>query len=142
MTRSKAGPSRAPDAVRRRLRMAAVIISVWTLVGLFAANQSYLAIQLGGGHPHWWALFGDTMWSVWLWALYTPVILWLAVRVRVTRANRPATTPVHIVAALILTWIEALVDVARFHWDATRDANAHRRRLCEQGVHRCSRATP
>ncbi|MFI5248788.1 MAG: sensor histidine kinase [Gemmatimonadales bacterium] len=116
MTHSKAHPSRAPDAVRRRLRTAAVIVTVWTLVGLFSANQSYLAIQLGGGHPHWSALLGETMWSVWLWALYTPAILWLAARVRVTRANWPATTPVHILAALILTGIEALMDVARYHW--------------------------
>jgi two-component system, LytTR family, sensor kinase len=115
MTRLKAQPSR-PHPGRHRLRAGAVIAGIWTLVGLFSANQSYLAIQLGGGHPHWWALLGETMWSVWLWALYTPAIIWLAARVRVTRANWPAAVPVHIVAALSLTWIEALADVVRYQW--------------------------
>jgi two-component sensor histidine kinase len=96
--------------------MAAVVVGLWTLVGLFSANQSYLAIQLGGGHPHWGAVLGETMWSVWLWALYTPAIIWFAGRIRVTRANWPRTVPVHLVAALALTWIEAVVDVARYHW--------------------------
>ena len=82
---------------RRRLRQALIIVGVWTAVGSFpGVNQSFIADRVRG-HTHPFATYAvANFFSVWLWALYTPIILWLARRWRLTHTTVVTALLVHV----------------------------------------------
>ncbi|MBA3259439.1 MAG: hypothetical protein H0T68_08245 [Gemmatimonadales bacterium] len=79
----------------RRIWQALAILAVWTAVALLAAGQRHF-FQAAIGRP---APFADSLLgalpSCWLWAAFTPAILWLAHRVRVERRNWIAALVLH-----------------------------------------------
>jgi sensor histidine kinase YesM len=99
----------------RRGRQALTIVGVWTAVGLFSTYQSYIADRLRGDARPWVTYAAANMFSVWLWAAYTPVILWLGRRFRVTRATWRTSVPVHLLAALVLLAIESALTITWSH---------------------------
>src|SRR3954471_8201709 len=77
-------PARADAAARTRAPVRwgelGLMFAAWTLVGVFGQTQTYLG-SLFGGRP--WPGLHYVLWdleSVWLWALFTPAIFWLAAR--------------------------------------------------------------
>ena len=82
-----------------------VILAIWTAVGVFTiAQESALRATAHQSLPV--AAITGTLFSVWLWAAYTPLIWWLAIRWPVERAARAALL-VHLAAAGGLTVLEA-----------------------------------
>ena len=75
----------------------------WTIVGLFFACQLYLA-TLNGEHPVKWssALFMQLT-DVYLWALVTPLVLWLARRFQLERHSWRRNLSLHALFSVINT---------------------------------------
>ena len=67
---------------RRVLFRTAVIFAVWTASGLLTATQTQLQLNMRGQTQPAWSLFGPAMIGAWIWALYTPVVMSVARRLR------------------------------------------------------------
>ncbi|HJU64300.1 MAG TPA: histidine kinase, partial [Gemmatimonadaceae bacterium] len=93
------------------LKPAAVILGLWTLVGVVTTQLQYYAMAKTGHAQPWGRLFLSSLPSIWLWALYTPAILWLGRRYRVERDTWMRSIPVHLAAGALLT----LADVVLMH---------------------------
>lgn len=96
--------------LRQASLRAAIILTGWTAVGLFAVAQSYASTIARGRVP----TVGPVMWipvaSTTIWALLTPPIWWLARRFPFATSGRGAATAVavHSLGCLVV----GLVDVA------------------------------
>jgi two-component system, LytTR family, sensor kinase len=108
----------------RRGRQALTIVSVWTAVGLFSTFQSYIAGRVSGGTTPWISYAASNLFSVWLWALFTPLILWLGRRWRLSRKTWVTNLPVHLVSASALLAAESALTVAWTHARFTVDLSA------------------
>jgi signal transduction histidine kinase len=92
-----------------RGRVWALSIVFWTLWGFYSANQTALFIKVSGRDPVEFAeLLRGSLASAWVWALCTPVILWLAQRFRIERGNWRTRLPLHLAASAVVL----LLDVA------------------------------
>jgi sensor histidine kinase YesM len=108
----------------RRGRQALTIVGVWTAVGLFSTFQSYIGARVSGSPRPWISYAASNLFSVWLWALYTPLILWLGRRWRLSRTTWVTNLPVHLVAAFALLAAESALTVAWTRARFTVDLNA------------------
>lgn len=95
----------------RRARPWLLIFAAWTVFGIFTANQSYLfyAVTFSREIP-WRDLYAVSLASVWMWALFTPLLVWLARRFRVER-NRKRNIAAHIAAAFGIAIIDVALDL-------------------------------
>ncbi|MBM3726836.1 MAG: hypothetical protein FJW40_15625 [Acidobacteria bacterium] len=73
------------DRLGPRTRTALKIWAVWTLLGCVMAIQSHYRMALmGKGRPWYSVLFAEFSYT-WMWALLTPVVLFMARRFPLTR---------------------------------------------------------
>jgi sensor histidine kinase YesM len=93
---------------RRSLVFGAIWVG-WTLIAFLALGPQVLARLFRGGPPVPRGLIVYNIEHVWLWAVYTPVILWLAARFPITRRTL-WNVPVHIGLALAVQVIDILID--------------------------------
>jgi two-component system LytT family sensor kinase len=93
-----------------------IIVGAWTVVAVVSASQWY-AFRLSSGHPAPWlpALY-DNLASCWLWAAFTPAIVWLARRYPLDRGRWPRTVPLHLLFALGFAALDVVVDLALDPW--------------------------
>src|SRR5215218_10440373 len=98
-------PALAADA-----RRAAVIVAVWTGVAFFTSYNSYLGLRLVGRPMVWADLLAESLASCWIWAAFTPPILWLARRFRVERRRWLAAVLVHVAAGFGFAFLDVVVD--------------------------------
>jgi len=83
----------------RRLRW----FGLWTLLGLVASAQLFFANQRLAAVPYtWWQALEAGLPGSWLWALLSPVVVWLARRFRVDRANFGRHFVIHLGASCLL----------------------------------------
>ncbi len=94
---------------------AALVLGIWTLLGLLEASKAYVADQLQG-IPRGWgpALIGNLPWW-WCWALLTPLVAGLAARVRLDRPGWPLAVVAHLAAATALS-VAHLAAVGVLYW--------------------------
>jgi two-component system, LytTR family, sensor kinase len=97
-----ATPSRAGQLLQRRLVRYGLIFVGWTLVGLFFSSQVlfnsiYMEKRMPLGN-----VFFMQMSICYLWALTTPLVLWLARRFPIDRSNWPRRTLLHGVVSVLL----------------------------------------
>ena len=93
----------------RTLRSGAVILGLWTLVGVVTTQLQYYAMAKMGQPQPWGRLFVSSLPSVWLWACFTPAILWLGRRYRVERETWLHAMLVHLAAGTLFTAVDVLV---------------------------------
>ena len=98
-------PPMSPSRLRHPSILAVFLI--WTAVGLFALGQS--AVIRGSPVPLSQLVL--TAVSVWLWALYTPLIWWLSERYPFDQRRLRASL-IHAAAAFALLFAEAALNVA------------------------------
>jgi two-component system LytT family sensor kinase len=84
----------------------AIIFGAWTFVGLFMTSQDYIR-NLRAGHAVEWQkqLFLLELPFAYLWALLTPLLLWLARRFPVERGRWIQSALVHLSVSLLLSVI-------------------------------------
>jgi two-component system LytT family sensor kinase len=89
---------------RRRAAKWAVIFAAWTFVGLFMASQDYVRNLRAGNAVEWRKmLFLLELPFAYLWALLTPLLLWLARRFPLERGRVVKSALVHLSVSLSLS---------------------------------------
>ena len=87
--------SRTKRLLARRSVRLALIWGVWTLVGLFFTSQALVyEVYMEKRPPLRYVMFMQ-MSMCYLWALTTPLVLWLARRFRIDRDKWPRRTLLH-----------------------------------------------
>jgi sensor histidine kinase YesM len=94
--------------MRQRLAGAALIFGIWTLLGVYTAHQLYFS--RAGSHAISWgyALSHQLAYS-YVWALQTPLVMWLARRLPVRRGLLLLSIPVHLTASVLLSFPPRIV---------------------------------
>ena len=97
-----------------------IIWGVWTLIGLVFASQFYFAAYRSDRPVEWsYSIYLQMTWS-YLWALVTPLVLWLASRFPIERHNWGRNLLVHTIASLVLstfvTWSGHLILYLNYGW--------------------------
>lgn len=81
----------------------------WTLVALFFASGTYLTYRSSGGHAPVALIVKMSLVEWYLWALFSPVIIWFVLRVPLQRVHVVRSVGVHLAAsagfALAMWWI-------------------------------------
>jgi two-component system LytT family sensor kinase len=104
-------PESQADSVRvvstgNRGRVGLIILVGWTLFGLFMALQSYAIEAQAGAEVSWHLTLVREMIYAYLWALFTPIILWLSRKFRIERARTLPNVPVQIAASIIVAIVQ------------------------------------
>ena len=76
---------------RRTLAWFALIVGAWTAFGLLNGAQYELTLSLRGETRPLWSVFGPSLVGSWIWACYTPGLIWLARRLRQVREGQPSS---------------------------------------------------
>ena len=100
----------------RRVRNWLAILCGWTALALFFAVSASLT-YLSTGRPGSWAMsIRRSLLEWWLWALLTPIVVWLARRYPLDRRSlwRPAL--IHIAAGVPLAFLKIAAERAMFAW--------------------------
>ena len=92
----RGGRDAGPDGWASRLRRWALIFGGWTLYGVITYQQSVLAANLAGRTVDRSALLLLSMGGMWVWALLTPSIIWLARHERFDRQRWPRSAAIHL----------------------------------------------
>lgn len=89
MSTSAHDPTRTdrPTPRRRLLLLAGAVLAAWTVLGLLIAQQTWLQLGLRGETRPLWSVVAPPLVACWLWALYTPAVVWATRRLRPLRAR-------------------------------------------------------
>lgn len=92
------------------------VFGVWTVFGLWSANQYLLFVLTSGGKVESWTRpFVIYLASAWMWAAFTPLVVWLSRRAPVERGRvllSLATLAAAFVALHLLdVWVDSVVYV-------------------------------
>lgn len=81
-----------------------LIFSAWMLLGLFICSQEFVAYSRMKRTMQWSELLAMSLGLCFLWALATPLILWLIERFKIERENWLRHGLIHLLASLILAF--------------------------------------
>ncbi|HEU0300792.1 MAG TPA: histidine kinase, partial [Longimicrobium sp.] len=101
----------APRARRVPWGAAAAVFGGWTLVGLFGVTQAWLGSLYGDRPALSAAAIAWNFESVWLWALFTPAMFWLAWRFPLEKGRWGRNLALHAAFALGFAVLDVAVDV-------------------------------
>ncbi|HEX7021035.1 MAG TPA: histidine kinase [Gemmatimonadaceae bacterium] len=87
----------------------AVTFAAWTVVGLLSIAQS-LALQSPISATVARRIILTPLLGVWVWSLYTPLILEAAMRLRLTRRYWPKTVTLHVIGILATCVLDVIFD--------------------------------
>src|SRR5262245_3670514 len=86
------------------------IFAIWTLWGVWSAQQSALVAMLTGQpRPTRFNPWTLTMATAWFWALLTPVLMWVARRIRDRIASLSWRTLAHVGTYVIVHLVDVTV---------------------------------
>jgi signal transduction histidine kinase len=88
------------------------IWGVWTLVGFFFASQLYFYFANTERHLPLWKALAWQLIAVYIFALSTPPVLWLARRYRIGRRNWRRNLLMHAVAGVLISAVWAACHIA------------------------------
>ncbi|MBC8036664.1 MAG: hypothetical protein H7X89_05555 [Rhizobiales bacterium] len=77
-----------------------LILGGWTLVVVSSALHSYLYLSARGEAVRWQSVFAWVCSEWYAWAALSPLMLWLARRFRLERANWRRALPIHLATSL------------------------------------------
>ncbi len=96
---------------KRRLIGAGLNIGAWTLVGFFFSSQIYFLYSKSKNPISFWVAMCWQMPAVYLFALATPLVLWLARRFALNRQNWRRNLIIHLFAGIIIAFALAFLHV-------------------------------
>jgi two-component system, LytTR family, sensor kinase len=100
----------------RHLRIWAAVFGGWTALALFFAISSSLTYRSTGRPGNWTLSIERSLLEWWLWALLTPLVVWLARRYPFARRGRWRALVVHAAAGLVVAVVKTIGDRATFAW--------------------------
>jgi signal transduction histidine kinase len=96
-----------------RWKWGLAIFLSWNAYGVFSAQQTILYLHaIDAPAPPMRQILPLGLTTAWIWAAFTPVVIWLAHRLRIGRSNWLWRVPVHLVVALSLCVIDVSIDRA------------------------------
>ena len=102
--------SRAERLLQRRSVRLGLIWGIWGIAALFFATQVYMMYLKGEGRISFFRGFLLQALSCAIWALATPLVLWLARRYRIERNSWRRTLPLHFAIGIALVSSMLVVD--------------------------------
>src|SRR5215813_3194757 len=87
----------------RRWPFNALVIGVWTLMGLLRATQVSLGFEMMGHVPSWRRLAIWQLLVFYVWIALTPVILWLGRRFKLERSHWLRSLAAHLLLGSLVT---------------------------------------
>lgn len=101
-----------------------IIWGVWTFIGLVFTSQFYFSMYRSDRSVEWsYAIYLQMTWA-YLWALVTPLILWVAGRFPIERNRWGRNLSFHVLASLLLstfvTWSGHLLLYLNYGWRVGR----------------------
>jgi len=90
------------ELLGRRSRWALVLLGA-TLLGIFFATQNYIAMASVGQPVSWLRALAVALCDWYLWAAFTPLLVWLAGRLPWDRHNWPGRLGLHLLAGTLFT---------------------------------------
>jgi two-component system LytT family sensor kinase len=82
--------------VRRNMRRSAIYFLVWTVVGVFSFSQGITQKFFSGDPTPSWHYLVSWLVGVYIWALLTPVILWIGSQFPIERRNWSRRAALHL----------------------------------------------
>ncbi|HKG95182.1 MAG TPA: histidine kinase [Gemmatimonadaceae bacterium] len=111
-----AAPRLAVGAWTGALRRGLLYFGLWTLVALFTTQQQAFTLSYRNVPFEWRHILVLGLSSCWLWAAFTPPMVWLARRYRVERETWVAYVPLHVLFALGFALADVLAGRAMSPW--------------------------
>ena len=102
--------------MRRALRNGLLVWSGWTALALFFAISSSLTYVSTGRPANWYVSISRALGEWWLWALLTPLVVWLARRYPLDQPWPWRAAAVHLAAGSIVAVVKTTADRALFAW--------------------------
>jgi len=109
---------------RRWLFRQAVNFSLWSVFAVYMVLQEHYTTMFLGTKITWRYLISGEFEYAYLWALLTPVMLWLADRFPLDQRGWYRMAPVHVVACLLLTSIQRSI-FALLHPSVSKQWQVH-----------------
>jgi two-component system LytT family sensor kinase len=96
-----------PEAPTRRARWVTwgVVFGLWTCFGLLNASQLYLGLRAEGMEHAFWRMAAWQVLNWWVWAAFTPLVLWLGRRSPFARGNFARALAAHAAAFVALVFV-------------------------------------
>ena len=113
----------AEKLIARRWIRVGVTIGLWTLFGLFLGSQMYLAYRRSDMPIGWHRIFALELGYAYVWAVLTPLVLFLAKRFPIVREQWLRNLLVHLLASVVIGFgTRILHDLLfiQFIWDPKR----------------------
>jgi two-component system LytT family sensor kinase len=99
------------SARTRRVLNWALIFAAWTLIVLTFSVQAYVFAVARGKPDIFWHEFLSASSDWYIWAALTPLVLLLCRRFRITSQNWHSAVPLHIVAGIIVSFVQLAIQV-------------------------------
>jgi two-component system LytT family sensor kinase len=116
---------RAGRPLRRKLVHLAQAFAAWTAIAvIYWARRPLYALSTGSAFPPWRDLVEPVL-SCWVWAAFTPPMLWLAARFPLDRASWRRSAPVHLLAAVASVALSAAIAHGAFPLAGVRAAPSY-----------------
>ena len=90
-------------SVRRILRNYAWYFLIWTVIGLFFFSQSMTQKFFSREPTPWWHYLVSWLVGVYIWALLTPLVLWLGNRLPFKRRNWLRRGALHLLLSIVIS---------------------------------------
>ena len=100
------------DAIGRSLRNYGWYFLVWTVVGLFFFTQAITQKFISREPTPWWHYLVSWLVGVYVWALLTPLPLWLGKRLPLQRRNWVRRTAIHLIFAIGISVGQLAIEAA------------------------------
>lgn len=97
------GKSRVARLLEKRRIRLVMVWGIWTIVALFFSTQVYMMYYSGNQPIPYAKAFFVQATACYLWALVTPLVLWLARRYRIDRQNWHKKVLLHVGLSIILS---------------------------------------
>src|SRR5690348_7285511 len=100
----------------RQFRMWLAVFAGWTALALFFAISTSLTYRSTGRPGNWALSIARSLLEWWLWALLTPLVVWLARAFPFGRRRWWRALIVHAIGGLIVAFVKTAGDRATFAW--------------------------
>lgn len=87
----------------------AIVLGVWTLIGLFWGAADYVLRHELGLTPSLWSSFRRALTEEWIWAALTPIVFWIARRFPLSGRTLPLWFIVHFASFVSLSFLHCLI---------------------------------
>jgi two-component system, LytTR family, sensor kinase len=107
--------NRAPCAAKADLRSYPLYFLIWTIVGLFFFSQGLTHRLLQHDPAPWWHYLLSWLTGMYIWALLTPVLLWLGRRFAIERPHGTGRVALHLVLSLTFSVLQIALESVASH---------------------------